>query len=76
MGAIVAVVVAKVFSIAGIGGFLAGLIMRKWRTAAGTASVMGLVDYCVCVCCAYVSHLLDCYFRIAANVLVFYFDFF
>lgn len=44
MTALVAIFLAKLLSIAGIGGFIAGLFIRHWPVAVGAGMALGVVD--------------------------------
>lgn len=44
MAVLFGIFLAKLLSIAGIGGLIAGLTAQKWSTAAGVGVALGIVD--------------------------------
>lgn len=44
MAIILGIFIAKLLSIAGIGGLIAGLFIRRWPMAAGAGVALGIVD--------------------------------
>jgi hypothetical protein len=44
MAVLLAIFLAKLLSIAGIGGFISGLLIKQWPMAAGVGVAFGVID--------------------------------
>lgn len=53
MGTLLGIFLAKLLSIAGVGGFISGLFIKQWPMAAGVGVALGVIDTLVLASTSY-----------------------